>query len=198
HLGDNAIYKMLPVVAALRDLDGRLPSHDFLGQGRVTVTRVKSVSPSDNAVPDECRIFVDRRMTFGETREGVVAEIEALLPASLAGDFEVQQLIYNQPSYTGAVFVYDKYFPAWALAEDHPFVRAGQRAAEALWGRTGPAGKWDFSTNGNYWAGKAAIPTIGFGPGDERYAHAVDEHVPLAEVVEATKFYALLPAVIGQ
>jgi acetylornithine deacetylase/succinyl-diaminopimelate desuccinylase-like protein len=57
-------------------------------------------------------------------------------------------------------------------------------------------GKWDFSTNGNYWAGRLGIPNIGFGPGNEIYAHAVNEHVPLKDVVAATKFYALLPVFV--
>ncbi|MCI0397624.1 MAG: YgeY family selenium metabolism-linked hydrolase [Chloroflexi bacterium] len=192
-LGDNAIYKMLPLIAGIRDLNDRLPSHDFLGQGRITVTRVSSVSPSDNAVPDECRIFVDRRVTFGETRDGVVQAIRELVPSTQQDGFQVHELVHSQPSYTGAVFIYEKYFPAWALEESDPFVQAGQATIETLWGRREPAGKWDFSTNGNYWRGKAGIPSIGFGPGDEIYAHAVNEHVPLADVVEATKFYALLP-----
>lgn len=195
-MGDNAIYKMLPVIAGIRDMDATLPSDDFLGQGRITVTRISSVSPSDNAVPDECRIFVDRRVTFGETREGVVASIRALVPAAQQADFEVRELVYDTPSHTGAVFVYDKYFPAWALAEDHPFVTAGKKTIAALWGRNDLASKWDFSTNGNYWCGKAGIPSIGFGPGNEIFAHAVNEHVALADVVEATKFYALLPALL--
>jgi putative selenium metabolism hydrolase len=195
-MGDNAVYKMLPVIAGVRDLDANLMSHEFLGQGRITVTRVSSVSPSDNAVPDECRIFIDRRVTFGESKADVIAQIQALVPADKAADFQVLELVYNEPSYTGAVFTYEKYFPAWALDEDHELVQAGQAAVQALWGRQQPAGKWDFSTNGNYWRGKAGIPSIGFGPGDEIYAHAVNEHVPLADVVEATKFYALLPKML--
>lgn len=195
-MGDNAIYKMLPVIAGIRDMDATLPAHDFLGQGRITVTRVASVSPSDNAVPDECRIFVDRRITFGETKEGIVAAIKQLIPAEHEDDFEIVELVYDKPSHTGAVFVYEKYFPAWALEEDDPFVMAGKEAVKLLWGREEPAGKWDFSTNGNYWRGKAGVPSIGFGPGDEIYAHAVNEHVPLADVVEATKFYAFLPAIL--
>ncbi|MFQ5611110.1 MAG: YgeY family selenium metabolism-linked hydrolase [Anaerolineae bacterium] len=195
-MGDNAIYKMLSLLAGVRDLDARLPSDDFLGQGRVTVTRVSSVSPSDNAVPDECRIFIDRRVTFGETKEGVIAEIAALIPEDQRRDFEIQELVYDEPSHTGAVFVYEKYFPAWALPEDHQFVRAAQDAVEAIWHRREPAGKWDFSTNGNYWRGKAGVPSIGFGPGDEIYAHSIEEHVPLADVVEAAKFYALLPKML--
>jgi putative selenium metabolism hydrolase len=192
-MGDNAIYKMLPVITGVAELNEQLPNHEFLGQGRITVTRIGSVSPSDNAVPDECRIFIDRRITFGETKEGVIAQIQALIPRNQADNFEIQELVYDTPSHTGAVFIYEKFFPAWAMDEDDPFVRAGQSARQALWNLTGPAGKWEFSTNGNYWRGKLGVPSIGFGPGNEIFAHAVNEHVPLDEVVEATKFYALLP-----
>ncbi|GAA0619255.1 ArgE/DapE family deacylase [Kribbella sandramycini] len=36
------------------------------------------------------------------------------------------------------------------------------------------------------------IPTLQYGPGDVRYAHASDEHVVLSEVLHATRAYALL------
>ena len=198
YMGDNAIYKMLPVIDAIDKMDATLRTHEFLGQGRITVTRISSVSPSDNAVPDECRIFIDRRVTFGDTVDSVIGEIEAILPAEHRADFRIEELVWTEPSHTGEVFRYEKYFPAWALEAEDPYVLAGQATVEALWDRSGPAGKWDFSTNGNYWRGKAGIPSIGFGPGDEIYAHAVNEHVPLEDVVEATKFYALLPAMLGR
>jgi acetylornithine deacetylase len=38
----------------------------------------------------------------------------------------------------------------------------------------------------------AGIPTLQYGPGDVRYAHAVDEHVALAEVLHCARAYALL------
>jgi putative selenium metabolism hydrolase len=198
YMGDNAIYKMLPVIEAINKMDATLRTHEFLGQGRITVTRISSVSPSDNAVPDECRIFIDRRLTFGDTKESVIAEIEAVIPADKKQDFKVLELTYRTPSHTGAVFEYEQYFPSWALEADHPFVQAGVETVQALWDVTDPfgQGKWDFSTNGNYWRGKAGIPSIGFGPGNEIYAHSVNEHVPLQDVVEATKFYALLPAML--
>jgi putative selenium metabolism hydrolase len=197
YMGDNAIYKMLPVIEAIKNMDANLPSHEFLGQGRITVTRVQSVSPSDNAVPDECRIFIDRRVTFGETKDSVIESIRALIPEEHTDDFEIIELVYNEPSHTGAVFEYEKYFPAWALDEEDPLIVAGLETVNLLWQRQEPPGKWDFSTNGNYWRGKAGIPCLGFAPGDEIYAHAVNEHVPLADVVEATKFYALLPAILS-
>jgi len=198
YMGDNAIYKMLPVIQAISKMEKEFEPHEFLGQGRVTVTRVSSISPSTNAVPDECTIFIDRRVTFGETKEYWRSALEAIIPEAHKKDFEIRKLIYTEPSHTGAVYEYEQYFPAWALEEDHPFVQAGVETMKALWNSDDPfgQGKWDFSTNGNYWCGKAGIPSIGFGPGDEIYAHAVNEHVPLKDVVEATKFYALLPEML--
>jgi len=38
----------------------------------------------------------------------------------------------------------------------------------------------------------AGVPTLQYGPGDVRYAHATDEHVVLAEVLHCTRAYALL------
>jgi acetylornithine deacetylase/succinyl-diaminopimelate desuccinylase-like protein len=108
----------------------------------------------------------------------------------------VEELFYEEPSYTGFVFPVDKYFPAWALEEEHPLVQAGQQARELIGLPTAPSSKWNFSTNGIYWAGKAGIPSIGFGPGNEETAHTVNDCVPLDDMVKATEFYALLPSLI--
>ena len=194
HLGDNAIYKLLPIIAGIRDLEPALGDHDFLGHGRITVTDMHVSTPSINAVPDEATIFIDRRMTFGETKEGVLEQLQALIPAEHRDSISIEELFYDEPSYTGFVFPVDKYFPAWAIEADHELVQAGQRVRAQIELPEGDAGKWEFSTNGIYWAGKANIPSIGFGPGDETTAHTVLDSVPLDEVVKATEFYALLPA----
>ena len=109
---------------------------------------------------------------------------------------KLEELFYDEPSYTGFVFPVDKYYPAWALDEAHPLVQAGQNAIQQLWSETRPTGKWAFSTNGTYWAGKAGIPSIGFGPGDEIYAHSTLDQNKLDDVVAATEFYALLPSLV--
>ncbi len=197
-LGDNAIYKILPVIAGVRDLGPKLGDHPFLGKGKITVTDMKVKTPSINAVPDEATIWIDRRVTFGETKERALQEVESLIPPENRekGDVWVEILQYKEPSYTGFVFPVEKYFPAWALEEDHPLVQAGLKAYELYFGRPTRTGKWNFSTNGIYWMGKAGIPSIGFGPGDEIYAHTVEDQVPLKDVVDATGFYAILPALI--
>jgi putative selenium metabolism hydrolase len=195
-LGDNAIYKLLPVIAGIRDLEPKLGDHPFLGHGKITVSDMHVSTPSINAVPDEAILYIDRRMTFGESKEAVKAQVEALISPELRGSVRVEELFYDEPSYTGFVFPVDKYFPAWALEEEHPLVQAGQQARRAIGLAEAPTGKWNFSTNGTYWAGKAGIPSIGFGPGDEETAHTVRDSVSLDEVVKAAEFYAILPALI--
>ncbi len=192
-LGDNAIYKMIPVIAGIRDMEPQLGDDPFLGHGKITVSDMHVKTPSINAVPDEATIFIDRRMTFGEDKDEAVAQVAALIPKDQEKDFEVSILQYRDESYTGFVFEVEKYFPAWALPEDAAIVQAGVAAASAYLGRPVPTGKWNFSTNGIYWMGKAGIPSIGFGPGDEIYAHTVLDQVPLQDVVDATGFYALFP-----
>ena len=196
HFGDNAIYKLLPVIAGIRDLEPSLGNHEFLGHGKITVSDMHVQTPSINAVPDEAIIYIDRRMTFGETKEEVVAQVEALIPEEHKASVKVEELFYDEASYTGFVFPVDKYFPAWAYEEDHPLVQAGLAAREAFGFEKAPAGKWEFSTNGIYWAGKAGIPAIGFGPGDETTAHTVLDSVNLDDMVKATAFYAILPSLI--
>jgi len=196
HLGDNAIYKLLPVIAGIRDLEPKLGDHEFLGHGKITVSDLHVKTPSINAVPDEAVIFIDRRMTFGETKEMVKKQVEDLIPAEFKDSVKLEELFYDEPSYTGFVFPVDKYFPAWALEAEHPLVQAGQEARKQIGLPEAASGKWNFSTNGIYWAGKAGIPSIGFGPGDEETAHTVRDSVSLEDMVKATEFYAILPSLI--
>jgi len=196
HLGENAIYMLLPVIAGIRDLEASLGDDPFLGHGKITVSDMTVKTPSINAVPDEAVIYIDRRMTFGETKEAAIAQVESLIPAELRDKVKVEALFYDEPSYTGFVFPVDKYFPAWALDEAHPLVQAGLEARRAMGLTDAPAGKWAFSTNGIYWAGKAGIPSIGFGPADEETAHTTRDSVPLDDLVRAAEFYALLPTIL--
>ncbi len=198
HLGDNAIYKVLPLIEGVSKLEPELGDDPFLGHGKITVSDMSISTPSINAVPDLAKVYIDRRVTFGETAEGAIAQVRALASQELLdkGDITVEMMKYADPSYTGFVFPVDKYFPAWALDESHPLVQAGLEATQIIGLPQHPAGKWNFSTNGIYWMGKAGIPSIGFGPGEEETAHTTQDSVLLADVIKATEFYAILPALI--
>ena len=195
-LGENAIYRLIPVLSGIRDLNDQLHIDPFLGQGRITASIIQSRSPSLNAVPDECTLYVDRRLTFGETKEEALAQVEALIPHDEKEKIKVEIMQYDTPSYTGFVFPVEKYFPAWALPEEHPFVQAGLDTSRALWGDEPKSGKLNFSTNAIYWMGKANIPTVIFAAGVETTAHSLRDQVPLDDMVRATEWYALMPSVL--
>ena len=198
HLGDNAIYKVLPIIEGVSRLEPELGDDPFLGHGKITVSDMKVETPSLNAVPDLAKVYIDRRVTFGESAEGAIEQVRRLVPAEQlpSGAVTVEMMKYAEPSYTGFVFPVDKYFPAWALPEEHPLVQAGVEAARRIGLTNLTPSKWNFSTNGIYWMGKAGIPSIGFGPGEEETAHTTHDSVLLADVVKATEFYAILPALL--
>jgi len=197
YLGDNAVYKMMAIITQIRELDRRMRwgmgAHPVQGHPSIAVTDVEARTASLNAVPDQFTIFIDRRITLNEPRDEVISVIKGLIPDYLQDEIHVEELFYDAPSYTGFVFPVSKFYPPWLLDDDHPLAQAGQKTIEALWGDKRELGTWDFSTNGTYWAGKAGIPSIGFGPGDEKTAHMRHENVPLDDVVRATEFYALFP-----
>jgi len=168
-------------------------SHPVLGHPSIAITDVAARTNSLNAVPNQFTIYIDRRITINEPHDDVINQIKGLIPDYLQKEIIVEELFYDTPSYTGFVFPLNKYFPAWLQEESHPLVQAGLKTIQDLWGENRPLGTWDFSTNGTYWAGKAGIPSIGFGPGDEETAHTMIENVSLEDMVSATEFYAYLP-----
>lgn len=192
--GVNAVYKMAPILADVERLNDALAAgaDPFLGKGSVTVSAIRSTSPSLCAVADSCTIHLDRRLTRGETLERAVAEIEAL-PGVRAAGAAVTVLDYARASYTGLVYPTKKYYPTWVLEEDDPAVRAAVAAAASALGRAPVVDKWVFSTNGVATAGMFGIPTVGFGPANEVYAHTPDDQCPIAHLTAAARFYAAFP-----
>ncbi len=93
--GDNPIYKIVPLIAQIEELNTRLRDDAFLGKGTIAVTEIRSMSPSLCAVPGACSIHLDRRLTAGETLESAVAEVKAL-PAAQGAEVEVLELRHAQ------------------------------------------------------------------------------------------------------
>ena len=187
--GDNAIYKMAGIVSDIEALNERLEPREPLGKGSVTISEIRSVSPSLCAVADGCTIHLDRRLTVGETEQTAVDEIRAL-PAVQKAGATVHLLEYAVPSHTGLVYPTRKYYPAWQMSADDPVFEDALAAHRAAFGSAAETGFWVFSTNGVATAGMEAIPTFGYGPGHEHFAHAPNEQTEVDHLVRATAFYA--------
>ena len=89
HVGDNAIYKMLPIIEGVANLEPELGDDPFLGHGKITVTDMEIDTPSINAVPNQCTVYIDRRLTFGETAEGAIEQVAALIPQKYRENGEI-------------------------------------------------------------------------------------------------------------
>ncbi len=190
--GDNAIYKMAPIIQEIEQLNTRLHDDPFLGKGTITISEIFFSSPSRCAVADGCTISIDRRLTHGETHETAMAEIRAL-PSFKAANATVEIYDYQKPSYTGFVYPTQAFFPTWVLAHDHIVCEATVDAYKALFNAEPTVDKWTFSTNAVSIMGRHDIPCIGFGPGHEDQAHAPNEITFKDELVKACAMYAAIP-----
>ncbi|HXQ82129.1 MAG TPA: YgeY family selenium metabolism-linked hydrolase [Opitutaceae bacterium] len=192
--GDNAIYKVARIALEIEKLNTRLRGDPFLGKGTVTISEVKSSSPSLCAVADEAGIHLDRRLTSGETRESAVAEVREAAARAGCPDARVVVLNYAQAAYTGKVYPTEKYYPTWVLEESSPYLACAVEAYAGALGKAPLVDKWTFSTNGVATSGLNGIPTLGLGPGNEANAHAANEACPVGHLSAAAAFYAALVA----
>ena len=190
--GDNAIYKMAPIINELKALNENLMDHDFLGKGTLTVSEIFFTSPSRCAVADSCSISIDRRLTYGETAEYAIQQIKNL-PAVKQAKAKVEMYDYKRAAYTGLEYPTEAYFPTWLIEEDHPITQTLVEAYESLFEAKPIVDKWTFSTNGVSIMGRYGIPVIGFGPGHEEEAHAPNEKTWKSELVKAAAMYAAIP-----
>lgn len=193
--GDNAIYKAAKAALEIEKLNIRLKSDDFLGKGTVTISQIKSGSPSLCAVADYAYFHLDRRLTWSETKESAVAEIEQIVAGMNA---KVEVLYYEEVAYTGLKYGMEKYYPTWKIDENDPIVQTGRKAFVGLFDKEPVIDKWTFSTNGVTINGYYKIPIIGFGPGNEVMAHAPNEKVPVDHLVKASAFYAAFAYILSE
>jgi len=184
-------------VADIERLNERLGGEPFLGKGTVTISEIRSTSPSLCAVADSATIHLDRRLAATDTLESAVGEIESL-PSVRAAGAQVVVLDYAVPSWRGLIYPTRKYYPTWLIPEEHPLLQAGGAAFEGLFGQPPEIGRWVFSTNGVAVMGMRGIPCIGFGPGNEVHAHMATEQIPIDHLVKAAAWYAAFPGVCAR
>jgi putative selenium metabolism hydrolase len=184
---------MAPIVADIERLNERLGGEPFLGKGTVTISEIRSTSPSLCAVADSATIHLDRRLAATDTLESAVREIEEL-PSVKAAGAQVVVLDYAVPSWRGLTYPTKKYYPTWLLADDHPLLQVAVGTYDELFGEAPEISRWVFSTNGVAVMGMHGIPCIGFGPGNEVFAHMATEQIPVEHLVKAAAWYAAFPA----
>jgi len=185
--GKNAIYLASEAALRIKDLNYNIKHDDFLGKGSITISEIKSDSPSLCAVADFAQLHIDRRLTWGETKKSAIHELEEALQGL---DPKISIPYYEEEAFTGNMYGMEKYYPTWIMEKNHPVITTGVITYKELFNEPPKVDKWTFSTNGVTINGIYNIPIIGFGPGDEVMAHAPNEKIPIQDLQVASAFYA--------
>jgi putative selenium metabolism hydrolase len=194
--GVSAAYKASRAALAMEKLNGDLQPDEgnFLGKGTIVVSEMKVKGPSQCAVPDQAMLYLDRRLTWGEDADLAIGQVKEYIKEALGEEPEsVTMPDYEKKGWKQTDYSQELYFPTWKIDRTHPLVESGVAAFQDLYGKEPVVDKWTFSTNGVSICGRHKIPLIGFGPGDEKEAHAPNEKNRIEDLEICSAFYAMLP-----
>ncbi|MEY9778331.1 M20 family metallopeptidase [Arthrobacter sp. MW3 TE3886] len=177
--GENAITGASELLRMLRGLSDDLAGRDHPLTGGPTLTPVLvSGGQAPNAVPEKCRITLDRRLVPGEENAGALAEVETIL-----ADFNTQ----HAPIHASIVECAPSTGGPSQTDSQHPFVQSCQEAMEDVGENPELAGlvvNCDMTT-----FRAAGIPTLILGPGTLEVMHAKDEYVEVDQLHRAENAY---------
>lgn len=186
--GVNAIFQSLPLLREIESLGASLPSDPLLGDATVTITGLRSSPDNSTAViPDACHLRIDRRYVRGETPQKCEDELRRLLAGigAKGSGFRADLRLTN-------------HYPLMYVDPGARVVQAAQEAIEDAARADGEknawrsvaaeVGAWRFGVNGTFMC-EAGIPTVGVGPGNEKWAHTPQEHVGLAQLKQACRIW---------
>jgi putative selenium metabolism hydrolase len=184
----NALDLLPQVLDAVKRLAEDQPEEPVLGRASVVATGVDVLPESPNVIPDLVSVTLDWRILPVQTKESLLARVERELARELGTvpegwSVEVAMSQEHQRTYTGYEEVRDLFTPGFLLGTDHAIARAGARAVGRREDPDVPAAvrPWAFATDGGWSSGVHGIPTVGFAPGEERFAHTNRERLDLEE-----------------
>lgn len=179
--GNNAVVKAARFVELIdRELSPRLKqrTHPYLPSPTITVSKFHG-GVKDNMLPGVAVVSLDRRAIPGETQESVTAELKELLDRLVAEDpFEYVINCY-----------YDTKYMVNTMPED-PMVQAMQRAYKTVKGEENEIIGYRQGSDGRFFV-RTGRPIVIYGPSDPSVGHTANEYVPVSQLIEATKVYAL-------
>ncbi|MFI0418788.1 M20 family metallopeptidase [Spongiactinospora sp. 9N601] len=153
--------------------------HPLLGRPSCNVSMIQG-GLAANVVAPHCEFVIDRRSLPGETADDVLRSVLRKARETCPDvDFTVRPTFFCEAS---------------ELPLPHPFADLLLDAA----GRdAGPVGL-SLGTDARFLRNRLGIPTVVYGPGSMRQAHAVDEWVSVTDLTAAARTYAKVIASFGR
>jgi putative selenium metabolism hydrolase len=186
--GQNPLDFVPAALGAMTDLASRQEEDPVLGPASLVATAVDVLPESRNVIPDEVVLVGDWRVLPGDSDESLLARMEETLRRTLPElpegmGAEVRMAREVQETYTGVREERDLFTPGFLVDPQDPLVVAAAKAVGRRQdtSRNAEIRPWTFATDGGWSCGVFGIPTIGFAPGDEAFAHTNRERLDLEE-----------------
>jgi putative selenium metabolism hydrolase len=185
--GINALYKATEIISRIRsDLIPRLPDHPLYGRTSIAITKISVKPDTGNVVPEECSFHIDCRNNPNYSVSALTKDLEEMIASMREEDPELEAEVVTRRrpgarSFTG--FYTDP--------EEHPIAQEAIGAVSEALGQETETKVWTFATDGKFYSWEGT-PVIGFGPGEERFAHTRQDNVRIDEYLESIKVYAWL------
>jgi putative selenium metabolism hydrolase len=185
----NALDLVGGALAAVRDLDADQPVDPILGAATAVATMIEVQPETRNVIPDQAVIAVDWRVLPDDGPEDLVRRLTravgqriAEIPIGFRVDVRIASV--NQRTYTGFERSREMFSPGFLMDPEHPAIVAAAAAVGTRESSNSPARvrPWRFATDGGWTCGVHGIPTIGFAPGEEHFAHTNRERMAVDEL----------------
>ncbi|MBM4182615.1 MAG: M20/M25/M40 family metallo-hydrolase [Gemmatimonadetes bacterium] len=192
----NALDLLGDVLAGVRDVAGARTSDPVLGPESLVATMVDVRPETRNVIPDLVVVAVDWRVLPGADGPALLARVRKAIggrigTASTGLTWDVRLASERQRTYTGLEEDVALHTPGFLMSAEHPVVRAAARSVGRRFEAAGSAvvRPWSFATDGGWSCGVHGIPTVGFAPGEERFAHTNRERLDVEEARWAFERY---------
>ncbi|AZU62125.1 M20 family metallopeptidase [Neobacillus mesonae] len=173
--GINAIHQMMKVIELLDDLKLQWKmSNQLLGDSSMAVTKING-GIQTNVIPDRCSLQVDIRTVPPQSHQNLIKELKERLDSIKSQDshfeFEIIQLLDRSSIITK---------PEATLIKCA--LELKEKNIKDCYGVS-------YYTDGAVLNPHSLIPTLIYGPGDEKLAHQPNEWVDIDAYTRAIRFY---------
>lgn len=192
-LGLNSLIAASYAINWVEENKEKLPKHPILGKSTITPTIIDCSPKISPQIPDLCKIVFDRRIIPGESQTSVLGFFDKLKEDLMRKGFHMEVKVLHEKlrCWTGKIVNVKYFFKSWILNENSMIVKDAYAIIKNI-NREAKIITWNFSTDGVYSAGERKIPTLGFGPGNEKLAHQPNENIDIDEIKLSVEGYVKL------
>ncbi len=176
--GESAILKMNKIIDCLQQ-NVVLPEDKRFGKANMIISSVSSTPVGEShSIPNQCNALLVRQFFKGENPEEIKNSFIEILKKN---NFKEHDVTINLKRAFGPLDVNPK----------SEIISIIEAAKDLAIGKAAKISQWVSGVNISE-IFDVNIPVVGFGPGDEKFAHTSMEHIPMDQIVKAAKVYTVL------